>query len=166
MRWLGLAAIVCSACATSYSDATSHRSLGHGMYIITADGNGFTSRSLISIYMYRRAAEVCSAGFDLIESDRSATISRLSLGTFTFQSGALAIECRTSRGAIAGAEAGALQEPPKVLAGQRPIYCTAAVRDPDVGTCWLAAEKCASARDVAISDGSAHTPCAPAKAAC
>jgi hypothetical protein len=64
-------------CATSYESATRHESIGPRAYLVTGDGNGFTSRSEITAYTYRRANELCPMGFDVIDADRSTVPSHL-----------------------------------------------------------------------------------------
>jgi hypothetical protein len=93
--------VVLTSCATSYESATSSRPIGPNAFLITADGNGFTSRSEIVEYQYRRAAALCPDGFDVIDADRST---RSSLATFdggqTYTtinkpSGAMAVRCKS-----------------------------------------------------------------------
>lgn len=141
------------------------------MYVVTADGNGFTSRSTISEYMYRRAAELCPGGFDLVDSDTST---RSSLATFdggkTYTtinkpSGALAIQCRAPERPEVAPKPTVRHPERRVVRGQRPIYCTMSAADRDVGMCSLVEALCESVYESMTNAGSSYTACTPAKAA-
>lgn len=82
MRALALfaAVIALASSATPYQQmgfrgGVTQTPLGQGAWLITAKGNGFTDRSTIVQYTYRRAAELCPDGFDVIDADRSTSTS-------------------------------------------------------------------------------------------
>lgn len=70
---VALAVAICLGSASSYKDATTARQVNGDTWYIDASGNGFTSRSEVMEYSYRKAAEVCPGGFDVIDNDRSST---------------------------------------------------------------------------------------------
>jgi hypothetical protein len=88
MRLLVLVCLV--ACATPYQSAGlrggySERPIGPGRWIITAKGNGFTSRSTMTEHTYRRAAELCPQGFHPLDSDRDTDDDNKSEATLVVQ---------------------------------------------------------------------------------
>ena len=103
MRRLALLVTI-AGCATSYENAVRTRTIGPGTYLISADGNGYTSRTDIIEYTYRRAAELCQYGFDVVGADASSVhrtnpISFDGGETYVRQeydlpSGSLAVRCR------------------------------------------------------------------------
>jgi hypothetical protein len=142
VRVVAVAAIVVAlaASATSYQSAVSVQPLGGGTFLITADGNGFTGSSTIEHYKYRRAAELCPGGFDVIDANQST---RTNLATFdggkTYNtvnkpSGSLAIRCR----------APAVAAPPRP-AEPKGFWCTV---DSDLGfgSCFRAQTECENFR--------------------
>lgn len=70
--------IAVAACSTPYQPMGARGgveavALGQGRWLITASGNGFTSRSTVVRYTYRRAAELCRFGFTPVDADRSSS---------------------------------------------------------------------------------------------
>lgn len=149
---------------------TQEDQLGDGAWLITVKGDEDTSRSAAVAYTYQRAAKLCPLGFDVVDADRSTTTT----GIFSNAEkpvAMLAVRCRERprrsaemRPAPDG-PADADREPRKVVTGVRPVYCTASAQHPDVGSCSLIEEACAALYASLTADGSAYTPCAPAKAA-
>ena len=70
---VALAVGICLGSASSYRDATTAKQISSDTWYIDASGNGFTSRSEVMEYSYRKAAEVCPSGFDVVDNDRSST---------------------------------------------------------------------------------------------
>jgi hypothetical protein len=106
--------VLVAACATPYQrkgfrGGYSDQQIGPGRYLISVDGNGFTSRSTIVEYQYRRASELCPMGFDVLDADRSTSSSLATFdggktyNTVNKPSGSLAVRCRATPVAAPGA---------------------------------------------------------------
>lgn len=73
-------AMLGAGCATPYqpmafSGGVEETALGNSMYVVHASVNGYTSQGTAVQYAYRRAAELCPAGFDLSDKSESSTSS-------------------------------------------------------------------------------------------
>lgn len=136
--------VAMTGCATSYQGATAHQTLGGGAFLITADGNGFTGSSTIEHYKYRRAAELCPGGFDVIDASNST---RTNLATFdggkTYNtvnkpSGSLAIVCK-------GMEPMPPPSPPTKVT----FWCSTNV-DLAMGSCFPSLARCSAFRSTML----------------
>lgn len=61
--------------------------LGGGRYMISVEVNGYTNRNTAIEYTYRRAAEVCPAGYDVVDNDRAGRYKATAM---------LVVQCRTA----------------------------------------------------------------------
>lgn len=128
MKLIGMVALM--GCATSYESATAHQPLGGGAFLITADGNGWTGSSDIEHYKYRRAAELCPGGFDVIDANQSMRTNVAtfdggkSYNTINKPSGSLAIRCKAA----------------PIQAAPRGFMCTTG--EMDIGTCFRRQIEC------------------------
>ncbi len=84
MRRIAIAGILC-ACSTPYQSGglrggVTARLVDVSTYVISARVNGYTSRSTAIEYTYRKAAEVCPTGYDVVDSESDASTSYYRIG--------------------------------------------------------------------------------------
>lgn len=93
-----LLVLAVAACATSYRSAYTDRTIGPGRWLVTVKVNGYTSSADAEDFAYRRAAELCPGGYDILSNNQGADISTYNGQVISKPTASLAVACKAARG--------------------------------------------------------------------
>lgn len=159
---------VLAGCVTPYqpmgfSGGYEETPLGSDTYVVHASVNGYTSQGTAVQYAYRRAAELCPAGFDLADKSESSTSSywRTSYGVQQINKPevTIVVRCRAPESTWWCAGSGRCEANPGFCEAQRsadsaPCSPASAVICAPAG-CFGSTAGCGDAERAASRDGSA-----------
>lgn len=105
MKYLFLSLVLFYGCATPYQQkgfrgGYEEIALEDGVFLVTAEGNGYTSKTSVLNIAYRRAKELCPNGFVDLGRDDSADVhigsnfNGTGIQTYTRHYYALKVKCK------------------------------------------------------------------------
>jgi hypothetical protein len=104
---VAMAVMTMAGCRTPYQShglrgGYDETALGGGTWSVKVEVNGYTSQGTALEYAYRRAGEICRAGFDVVDGSRSQRDNYVNFGNGNVQNMArpevsLIVQCRAPR---------------------------------------------------------------------
>lgn len=183
MRTIATVVLVCfaAACATPYQPmglrgGYEDSTVGGGVISIHVRGNGHTSSGTVMEYAYRRAGELCAAGFDIVDSNGSVRSSWQASGDTMRQVDrpeiTMLVRCRQGPGL--GQTSAAWEVPPQPKPQPAPHesfpattgwWCESILGNTNTSSCLRLRADCEHMRDLMAQSGYEQTDCAPQGAA-